>query len=303
MVIINSTRFSTFIAFLVLFKLPLLYADANLSWPEKNEAVGYFGEISPTPDFRNPIIKFSTPENEYSITQELPEGDYYFRVRYMDEFKRMSSFSNVARVRVKILADGPNYLGDKILKLSKRLETSKVSFRFMPSSTSSKINSKNSNEFTPVSFGIDGKIRDEEITHSVGLFYLNFQKNSQGYLSYVDYRLHLLRNNLYYGPSIEFMKYNLIYKNTGEVNGGLLTAGGHLGWQSSSEMYPFTILIDANSSYDLKGYLIKSDVTKVIYNGEHFNLSVGLKYRLLNYTSDDKYNFSALGMHFSLEKF
>lgn len=292
-----------FLFFLIaLGKINQVQAEALLYWPEKTGAVEYLGEIAATKDFKTPLIKFSTQDNEYSLTQKIAEGDYYFRIRYVDQFKRISSFSNVARVKVKILPNEKNLLIDKISAFPEKFKKAKYSISLIPSLTASKINSRNADEFIPFAGGFTGNIKVKEFIHSFGVYYFSFQKNSAGYLGYIDYRLNYLMDNFYYGPSAEVMNYNLVYKEKAEVSGGLLTAGAHIGWLSSNSL-PWSISLEANSAYDLKGYLVKSDVSKAVLNAKDFNLSLGLKYRLLNYNSSDSYRFSSLGLHITLEKF
>jgi len=278
------------------------YAKAIISWPAKSAAIKYVGEISSRRDFKDNLLTFSTKETEYMIPDELLGKELFFRIRYVDRWDRFSSFSNTSKVIPLMLPD------EKESEVNPRVlepvwPESVFAVSLLPSLSASRIDGQSAWGKALLAGGGSVKRTYRDLTHSLSASIYCFSEEQKGYVGFLNYRLQLAHNSLIFGPSLEAMSFNTLYKKKGEIVGALVAAGGELGWQSANKNWPKTFRFAVHSTYNLKGYFLSGEYSQAVYKGEDFGLLMGINYRRLSYKETQAYELSLLGFHVTFEKF
>lgn len=71
-------------------------------WEEIREAISYQFVLDDTNSFKTPIIDTIISDNNL-ILENLKEGNYYFKVRYLDKDSNYSAWSEVRRLKIQFL--------------------------------------------------------------------------------------------------------------------------------------------------------------------------------------------------------
>jgi hypothetical protein len=104
-----------------------------------------------------------------------------------------------------------------------------------------------------------------------------------------------------FGPSIEPLQFNVVFKDKAEITGTDVTLGGFWRWSSSDLAKPFGVLVEGMGSYDLKGFTLKTEFTKYFLMTQKRLFSSGLRYRYYRYQGPPTFTYSTLGLHLTME--
>ena len=278
------------------------WGQVTLKWPDKSEALEYHGEIAQDKDFSSPLMVFKTDKNFYQLSNHKLPPQFYFRVRYVDQWQRFSDFSNTAKVTfTQTQAQPQTQINEPAQKAAFHRGDDFYFLGFVPSLIDSQIDSEKISNSSQFAFIAGGQKNYHDTIHHLGLLHFPFQQNIEGALSSLDYRFHQKSDTYFWGPSVDLMNFNVIYKDKAEISGTVLNLGAHLGGETLSA-FPLIWRVDLQASYDFKGYQMKADLSKRLLSTPEYAFLTGLSYRYFTYQGGQYYRFSALGLHLTLEK-
>lgn len=281
----------SFLSFLFLVSLPVS-AVVNVSWPSIKGAVEYQGEIAEDEAFKKIIDDFKTKEESFDSEKLSPHQQYFLRVRYKDKWNRLSPFSNVASLKIEpppVVIPPPPEIPF--------LWKDQWFISFMPQMIRSKIDQKLS-QGVALAAGSAGLSTSSYFARTN---WLQFANQTKGHVTSLELRTSQLKPGQSFGPSVEVLHFNVVYKNKAEISGVDAILGGHWRWNSGQLNKPLSLLVETMGSYDLKGLTFKSEITKYFLMTPKYFFSSGLRYRYYRYQGPPTFTYSTLGLHLTME--
>lgn len=275
-------------------------AQMTLTWPQKTEAREYLGEIAEDKDFISPIMVFKTDKNFYELSKiDLPKF-FYFRVRYLDQWQRLSHFSNTAKVTFnQTEIQTPNNEPSQNLPSTRPGDF--YFFGLIPSLIDSQIDSEKVSHSSLFALKVGRQKRYHDLNHRFEFFYVPFKDNIEGSLTSLDYNFFQRFDHFFWGPSAELMNFNVLYKEKAKISGTVLNLGAQVGSDHVANLTCWW-RVDLQGSHDLKGFQIKGELSRPVIETPQYSISTGLAYRYFTYQNGQFYRFSSLGLHLTLEK-
>ncbi len=244
-----------FLSISLFLQSDLCEANQKIVWGPSKSAVSYEYVISKTKNFDTILTKGEVTTNDFGPT-DLPEGDYFLKVRFKDKWGRFSPYSKVSRIEIK---------AEKVEPVSLPEETEKApgpfSLSYLPTPMwTITYNGFKISESTlqNISLNHDSTLSDYSVQTSLGALgssqgrgwlyqaHIQLQNKRQDQLLSFGWRADLVHTDLQFKDDSRLVNLSGVIAYLGPVvnfNAPYINFSSHIGIEKDAQTYVFAELM------------------------------------------------------------